>query len=179
MRWQKNNTYNLKHKEEYEFYHSYNKPKCSYTTYMQRIHRWIKKEKAIIKKQLKIRSEYTTDWRVCMICWQFKQNQFFHRDKHSSLWISAYCKDCKNKKHRENRKNIEYKEKERIYRKQYNQSERWKQINSAYYLYLKEFWKNLEILKKLWEKPKKNEVKNIKKDIIKRLKLENKFNLII
>ena len=167
--------------KEHDFYRNYNKSKTSFRLYMDRIRRGVPKETAILKKTLKVTTKVLSEWRECTDCKEFKYWNEFAKMKAWYMWKTPNCKECRNKRHREIRLKEWYREKEKKYKKQYNNSERWRQLNASYYLYWKLCKNNREILKKLWEyKPRQyNKILNSKKDLICRLWLQDKFNCLI
>lgn len=129
----------------------------------------------------KLKHKANQVWRECTVCWQFKSWKLYSKMKTWYNWFTSNCKECRNKKHQAIRSKPWYRDKEISYKREYNHSERWRQINTSYYLYKKNMQNNIEILKKIWEyKPRAyRRIKETKKDIICRLGLESKFTCLL
>lgn len=174
------NLHRLKHVEARNYYQEYTKDKPTYTTYINRIITyWYTKEDAI-KLKLKRRQKFkiNSNGRECSRCKQFKAWSLFHRDTKRPNGRSSWCIECRNSQKREARKNPQRKQYETKRKKIYNSSERWKQINKSYWIYRKHMEHNRNILRKIWELPKRPSIKKIKIDIIQRLGIEDQFPVL-
>lgn len=114
-----NNTYAVKDKVVYDYYHNYDKEKPKYETYMQRIVRFgYSKEEAILLKDNREKSKtlISEDWRVCTKCKIFKVWDLYHNSSRLSTWKCSQCIECRNEKKREYRKTIQWQIKDKNYK---------------------------------------------------------------
>lgn len=170
----------IKNIEENKFYYE-KKRKVKYTTYISRVVRyWRTKEDAVKVKPpftRRTRLKRTEQWRECSQCWIFKSWFDFSKDKTNPTnnYRSANCKECRNEYKRKYR---ESNNKDKEYKKQYLQSEYWKQQSRSYNYFIKVYWESLEKLKDLWEIKTKADITKLKKNVLIRDGKEKEFNLL-
>jgi len=84
----------------------------------------------------KPKTRVTQTWRVCTECWIYKWFSFFSKSRGTKIWYSTKCKECRNKKHKEHRKNEEIRKQEIEYKKKFRETEIWKikaKLDDIYY----------------------------------------------
>ena len=173
----------LKYKELNEYYHNYKWTKVSYQVFISRVIKyWYKKEDAIKKKlnfTRRTKLKKNQDWRVCSMCRVFKYRNDFavDRSNKSNNYRTTNCKECRNKLKREYRKNW-WREKDREYRTKLRQTEYWKQQDASYRYFKKVWWDSLKRLKDLWEIRTKQQISELKKNILLRDWKDKEFNLL-
>jgi hypothetical protein len=121
--------HHIKYKEQLDFYHSYIGNKCKYWCFFSRIHQqWLSYEEAIKPQTLKwkhlIKTMYDENGRVCVICWEYKTRNNYHKSMTGFMNKVSLCKDCRKQQKLEYRIRTNYK-KDHEYKKRRRTLEIW------------------------------------------------------
>jgi len=126
-----------KYKSEWEFYNSYPFKKCTKTCYRQRFQKWMELKDAVKPISVRVKAKRVTELgRDCNTCKIFKPYSCFIKEKNWYNWYTGDCKECRNIKKKEMRKNKEINEREKQYKRDHRSTDIWKirqTLDNIYY----------------------------------------------
>ncbi len=138
----------LKHKEDREWYHSYEWEKASYVNFMNRLDLWYSREESIQPWKMKWpkpKNEVSDTGRVCNKCLQFKLWSEFA--KAMTMWSpnrrTQDCKQCRNEYKRQYR---EKSNRDQEYKKLKRKPPIWSKIWLINYIHYDTMWNPREVI---------------------------------
>ena len=150
----------LKHKEDREWYHSYDGEKATYSNFINRLYLWYSRDESIQPWKMKMwkdpKNEVSNNGRVCNKCLQFKLWSEFSKAR--TMWSpnrrTSDCKQCRNDYKRQYR---EKSNRHQEYRQSKRHPEIWSKIAVVDYIHYDDMgnprevvWDVIEYIKNKW-----------------------------